>query len=159
VQNGQLGQSGRENRHVTVEKRSRIGNDGAGRSETVNGDSQACVRSIEHWSGAKNSWARSASDENEPEGVQSVESWWRSVNDDNQPEGMRSVESWLSTGNSFVRSASYENNRRACNRSIRGGTVGGYLAIIRTLGKAVLAQSGVTQNSTQTWKRGTELDG
>jgi hypothetical protein len=100
--NCQLGQSGRENQHATAEKRSRIGNDGVGRSETVNGDSQACVRSIEHLSGAKNSWARSASDENQPEGVQSVESWWRSVNDDNQPGGVRLIESWLGTGNSFV---------------------------------------------------------
>jgi hypothetical protein len=65
------------------------------------------VRSIERWSGAKNSWARSVSDENEPEGVQSVESWWRSANDDNQPEGVRSVESWLGTGNSLARNVSY----------------------------------------------------
>jgi hypothetical protein len=33
--NDQLGQSGQENRHVTAERRSRIDNDGAGRSESV----------------------------------------------------------------------------------------------------------------------------
>jgi hypothetical protein len=48
--------------------------------------------------------------ENQPTrvGLSTNNSWWRSANDDNQPEGVRSVESWLGTGNSLLRSASYE---------------------------------------------------
>jgi hypothetical protein len=57
---------------------------------------------------------------------------------------MQSVESGFDTGNSFVRVANYENNRRACNRSTLGGTVGGYLGTIRTLRQLVLAQASIT---------------
>jgi hypothetical protein len=44
--NGQLGQSGRENRHVTAERRSPIENDGAERTESVTWTvGRACNRS------------------------------------------------------------------------------------------------------------------
>jgi hypothetical protein len=82
-------------------------------------------------------------------GLSTDNSWWRSANDDNQPEGVRSVESWLGTGNSLVRSASYEKqpegaqsvDSRKQSRRLLGndppikatglGTVGSYLKINR----------------------------
>jgi hypothetical protein len=86
-------------------------------------------------------------------GLNTYDSWWRSANDDNQPEGVRSVESWLVTGNSLVRSASYEKTRRARNQATHGSSVGGYLETIRTLRQVVLARSGVTKQSTDDYVR------